>query len=253
MAPSVERFSARLAARSHAELLEFAARGCHESADIRRDADAELAIRTPVPDWAVNQVLLSPDLVPHIFASLELEDHAAAAVCKAWRVGWKALVARRALRPAPCPTPDFELRHPWALAALPGERMAIATQFPERVHIVDKEMKRQRKIGVTFGAVRALAAGNHGLYVSDASVDLLARLRRFKLDDTFTIAAERTSDVGYTSDGYCGFYHLALAPGGVLFALPQRLDCFHELLALDALSLEVRFTVGEDVLGGGGL
>ena len=100
MAPTVERFAARLAALPPEEILEIAARGCHESAAIRRDVDAELAVRTPVPDWARSGVLLSPDLMPQIFESLEVEDHAAAAVCKAWGAEWKAKT-RRILRTAP--------------------------------------------------------------------------------------------------------------------------------------------------------
>ena len=53
----------------------------------------------PVPEWAVTSVLLSPDLIPHLFASLEAKDCAAARVCKAWRQGWvDTLHLRRGLR-----------------------------------------------------------------------------------------------------------------------------------------------------------
>ena len=59
------------------------------------------------------------------------------------------------------------------------------------------------------------------------------------------VAAERVAP------GLCGFYSLALAPGGLLFALASRVasDDGFSLLALDALSLQTRFTVGQDVLG----
>ena len=39
----------------------------------------------PVPSWAVTEVLLSDDLIPSLFASLNCNDCAASAVCKAWR------------------------------------------------------------------------------------------------------------------------------------------------------------------------
>ena len=134
---------------------------------------------------------------------------------------------------------------PCYLAALPGgERMAISTTETKRVHIVDKEMKLQRTLGdaasgVTFGYVHDFAAGD-GLYVSQYAPD---RVRRLAVD-TFAVAAE------YTSGEHHRFYDLALAPGGVLFVKARRNDDYkQELLALDAVSLSVRFTIAPDVLG----
>ena len=43
-----------------------------------------------VVQWAVEGVLLSSDLVPHLLVPLKLEDSAAAAVCSRWAEGWKA-------------------------------------------------------------------------------------------------------------------------------------------------------------------
>ena len=62
---------------------------------MRREADKRLAVRAPLPDWARNGVLLSPDLLPRVFATLGLEDCAAALACKAWSREWKDLIARR--------------------------------------------------------------------------------------------------------------------------------------------------------------
>lgn len=45
---------------------------------------------TTLPQWAVEEVLLSSDLVPLLLAPLQLNDSAAAAVCSQWLKGWKA-------------------------------------------------------------------------------------------------------------------------------------------------------------------
>ena len=47
------------------------------------------------PEWVLSEVLLSPDLVPHILAQLPTKAHAAKGTCRAWRRGWKETLARR--------------------------------------------------------------------------------------------------------------------------------------------------------------
>lgn len=47
---------------------------------------------TPLPAWIVSDVLLSHDLLPHLFASLRLDSWRTARVCKTWRVAWRAHV-----------------------------------------------------------------------------------------------------------------------------------------------------------------
>ena len=89
MAPA-SRLAARLVDLSHAQLLEIAAAGCEASAEVKNRADAILAAHKPLAQWAVEGVLLSSDLVPHLLAPLQLEDGAVAAVCSRWAVGWKA-------------------------------------------------------------------------------------------------------------------------------------------------------------------
>ena len=98
MAP-VSRVAARLADLSHAQLVEIAAAGCEASTQVKTRADAILAAHKPLAQWAVEGVLLSSDLVPHLLAPLQLEDGAAAAVCSRWAEGWKATSeGRRRLR-----------------------------------------------------------------------------------------------------------------------------------------------------------
>ena len=97
MAPS--RLAMRLGELSHAQLLQIAVAGCEASSEINNLADAFFATHKPLPQWAVEGVLLSNDLVPHILAPLKLEDGAAAAVCSSWADAWKATSeARRHLR-----------------------------------------------------------------------------------------------------------------------------------------------------------
>ena len=54
------------------------------SAEVKNRADAILAAHKPLPQWAVEGVLLSSDLVPHLLAPLQLKDGAVAAVCSRW-------------------------------------------------------------------------------------------------------------------------------------------------------------------------
>ena len=91
--------AARLADLSHAQLVEIAAAGCDASTQVKNRADAILAAHKPLAQWAVEGVLLSSDLVPHLLAPLQLEDGAAAAVCSRWAEGWKTTSeGRRRLR-----------------------------------------------------------------------------------------------------------------------------------------------------------
>ena len=47
------------------------------------------------PEWVLSEVLLSPDLAPHILAQLPTKEHAAKGTCRAWRRGWKETLKRR--------------------------------------------------------------------------------------------------------------------------------------------------------------
>ena len=73
----------RLANLSYAQLLEFAVDACESSPELKNKADALIAEVAPLPSWCVD-VLLSPDLLPQLFSSLGLSEHAAAGVCTTW-------------------------------------------------------------------------------------------------------------------------------------------------------------------------
>ena len=90
---------------SHDELVEFAAAATpvHTlNTATREAANKFLCTHCPVPSWAIFGVLLSPDLLPKLFATLAYDNCAAAAVCKSWRRCWlETDHQRRGLRPAP--------------------------------------------------------------------------------------------------------------------------------------------------------
>ena len=73
----------RLAKLSHAQLLELAVDACKRSPELKNKADALIAQVAPLPAWCVD-ILMSPDLLPQLFSSLGLSEHAAAGVCTTW-------------------------------------------------------------------------------------------------------------------------------------------------------------------------
>ena len=87
--PSI-RLSLRLGQLPHDVLADLASRLCSESPALQATAEECIATHKPLPPWAVERVLLSPDLTPNILGPLLAEDGAAAAVCSQWLAGWKA-------------------------------------------------------------------------------------------------------------------------------------------------------------------
>ena len=89
------RLEARLEHLPHAALLKLAANVCGETADGMRAAESALAAHKPFPEFFVDNVLLSPDLLAHVFVHFEHEDVASAAVCTAWHDAWVATGEQR--------------------------------------------------------------------------------------------------------------------------------------------------------------
>jgi len=97
------RWAANLAKLSHAELVAIAAKGC--VGDSATALFASACLGAVLPAWCVNDVLLSPDIIQHLFMPLPIAANLPA-VCSAWRNGWpQQLRTRRALRPVPCAQP----------------------------------------------------------------------------------------------------------------------------------------------------
>lgn len=250
--PSAGRFAARLNALPRDQLVDvlahLMAHMCEELPNVRQHADAVLADHVPLlTQQAIDGVLLSPDLLPRVFAALELADCAAALVCKAWALEWTSLIAhRRILHWVPLVAPPVrdwiqeagEFFDPVQLAALPGDRLAI--MHGERdIFIVDKQMHLQHEMPQVEW-LQCLAAGDNGLYVGLCNASPL--LIRYH-PDTFAVAAE-------TDAPYRAIAELAIASSGELFALAWNDDRPSSLLALDPLTLAVRFTVSGEVADG---
>ena len=140
MAPA-SRMAARLADLSHAQLVEIAAAGCEASTEVKNRADALLAAHKPLAQWAVEGVLLSSDLVPHLLAPLQLEDGAAAAVCSRWAEGWKATSeGRRRLRKVAFDFPqDLLSDASLYLAVVPGGEQLVV-RCDDTVRILARDM-----------------------------------------------------------------------------------------------------------------
>ena len=93
-----DRLSARLASAglSPEQLLAF----IDELAPLLSDAALRVAEEHAArlveqPEWILSEVLLSPDLAPHILAQLPTKEHAVKGTCRAWRRGWKETLKKR--------------------------------------------------------------------------------------------------------------------------------------------------------------
>ena len=114
----------RLAKLSHAQLLEFAVHACESSPELKNKADALIAEVAPLPSWCVD-VLLSPDLLPQLFSSLGLSEHAAAGVCSTWSRAYSRQL-RRCRYVNPMSVRRYRMALPNGLCMLPGGVLAIA-------------------------------------------------------------------------------------------------------------------------------
>ena len=65
------------------------------SAAALRVAEEHAARLVEQPEWVLSEVLLSPDLAPHILAQLPTKEHAVKGTCRAWRRGWKETLKKR--------------------------------------------------------------------------------------------------------------------------------------------------------------
>ena len=122
--------------------MEIAAAGCEASTEVKNRADAILAAHKPLAQWAVEGVLLSSDLVPHLLAPLQLEDGAAAAVCSRWAEGWKATSeGRRRLRKVAFDFPqDLLDTHSLSMAVVPGDDEQLVVRSDDTVRILARDM-----------------------------------------------------------------------------------------------------------------
>ena len=81
----VPRMLATLSREQLAEIVMALAASPGQADTVLSVANAMMATARPTPAWAVQGVLLSPDLLSQTFKHLELGNVAAASVCSEWR------------------------------------------------------------------------------------------------------------------------------------------------------------------------
>ena len=89
------RIGARVAGLSPAQLCAIIEAQAGASDAALRVAEEHAARLVEQPEWILSEVLLSPDLAPHILAQLPTKEHAAKGTCRAWRRGWKETLKKR--------------------------------------------------------------------------------------------------------------------------------------------------------------
>jgi hypothetical protein len=246
---TVSRIALRLADLSHAQLLEIAAAGCEASAEVRNRADAILAVHKPLAQWAVEGVLLSSDLVPHLLAPLQLADGAAAAVCSQWADGWKATSeGRRRLTRVAFDFPQNLLGTLVAECSADSLGMAVIPGGDEQQLLVRsgstvRILARGRSSGTSFelrDGRADIAASQQFLYVT-----VLYENRLYCLTHDGTEVASYEDQRKFIS---CP----VLGPDGLLFCVlfDEDDETQDEIVALDAQTLQPRHRFGLSLLSG---
>ena len=251
MAPAASsRLAVRLAELSHVQLLELAVAGCEASSEVKNRADAILAVHKPLAQWAVEGVLLSSDLVPHLLAPLQLENGAAAAVCSRWADGWNVTSeGRRRLTRVAFDFPEDLLgTDGFKMAVIPGDNEQLVVHSSYRTHILDRNMNTVASFFLEDDDDHALsgpiAADAHSIYACVEGAP--SQVRRFTHDDGTRVASYQFQE------GYQG-YGPVLAPGGLLFCVCYRdaglADSDRdEIIALDSQTLQFRYRFGLSLL-----
>jgi hypothetical protein len=233
-----DRLSLRLGQLPHDELAELAAQLCSDSPALQAAAEECMAAHNPLPHWAVERVLLSADLVPHLLEPLGVEDGAAAAVCSQWLVGWKATnEPRRRLKQVPLDLPEelshFSARTFLQMAGTPDGRLVVGAG--SKVHILDRSMRVLQTVPGECGAC-PIAASDDSLFYASYDSPALHRASH-----------HGTVDAEYRLEDF-KFYCPVLAPGGLLFCVihMEGEDDRDEIIALDAHTLQLchRFGLG---------
>ena len=229
----------RLDALSRDELLELAAGALDElpkGHHLRNQADALVAKRKPLPAWCVDGVLLSPDLLPHLFESLSCRDCAAAAACSAWGGAWVALLRlRRYIHPVPRHIDLTETtdQMPVAVAAMPDGAICVTGRSHLNFLTAQGEpipgggawaALAQVEFDDTFGVLRH----DDSLLVVDSDAQ---HVRRLRLSDGVELARSPKLD---------GEAYEAAIAGDRLFVAAER-----TISVLDVATLELRCSFGQ--------
>ena len=238
--PPASRLAARLADLSHAQLVEIAAAGCEASAEVKNRADALLAAHKPLAQWAVEGVLLSSDLVPHLLAPLQLEDGAAAAVCSRWAEGWKATSEgrRRLTRVALDFPQDLLGTRSLDMAVVPGGDEQLVVRSDTTVRILARDMSSCQQLR---------ACRSTWLHRRQRGVHLRDRRWRHMPASLTTAPRSRATKIRTSASPT-----LCSRPVGCSSACSTMRsdDTQDEIVALDAQTLQPRHRFGLSLLNG---
>ena len=246
------RCDARLTALSKQALIETLVVALFDGRDaaLKRIAD-----EAPLPAWAMSNVLLSGDLLPNIFATLEFQHGSAAAVCLVWRDEWVSTSEqRRGLRLASLNQPSVDAERLHSMSAHPsGEWLAVLNELPEprlgaqlreQVLIFDASMREMRRVAVPI-LVAGFCVSAERMYISCHEDQ---RILSYDVS-TFDMVCEHHDD----SDDAAGYeYDCMVVSDGVLFAATYISDEDESgVVAFDAVTLQGRQAVfGYDHLDG---
>ena len=259
MAPSVSRFSARLASLPFEAVLEIAARGCEEGAATRRFADELCARHQPTAE-CIDQVLLSPELLPLVMAALDGRAAAAAAVCSTWRRVWDATRVERRILHEAGPHPGGSDHHVGLSMLVPIPNSEWLCDFTLRkkpphneIIIMDKrtcetlrtlelpELHYWETPGVAASEDSIYTALGRGHPMSGSQQNTQpAMVCRYSLDNFDRLAVFDDTDENETP--YVAFGYPILA-NGVLYVLASQVERHHEnstVLVLDPLTLSLQ-------------
>ena len=89
------RIGSRVSGLSPAQLCAIIEAQAGASDAALRVAEEHAARLVEQPEWVLSEVLLSPDLAPHILAQLPTKAHTVKGTCRAWRRGWKETLKKR--------------------------------------------------------------------------------------------------------------------------------------------------------------
>ena len=233
---SSSRLATRLGQLPHDVLAELAAWLSSDSAALQATAEECMAAHSPLPLWAVERVLLSPDLMPHLLRPLEAEDGAAAAVCSQWLTGWKVTNApRRRLKQVPFDLPE-EIGTCSGLTMVGTPDGQLVVRAGTQLHILDRSMRVLQTVAGEYRG--SIAAGNDSIFNSNSDGEALHRSSH-----------DGTVDAEYQLED-CHFCCPVLAPGGLLFCAIYTEDdtVGDEIIALDAQTLQLRHRFGRGLL-----
>ena len=123
----------RLSVLSEQTLIELVVAGCEKLPALKARADALIAEVKPLPAWCVDEVLLSPDLLPTLMSTLSIRECAAAAACSTWAMTYATHIGKfRIVLPKVQRTiPDLT----WAtgMCMLPGGVLAVSCSKQKKI------------------------------------------------------------------------------------------------------------------------